>query len=396
MALAVSALSTAVSPAIAATTTRFVSEVSSTAAMQSAVSRILTGSLITVVIIDVLLMSIAGCFADPLSGAVFGVVIAARTDIIPVMLLAVASLCVQQIDGVFAATLKGLQQFKPQALAEVLSRLLLVILVIAAARFSRSVEVTLSVYCASFGIACIVRFRVVKKCLNVSRLLSRPHSADMKRLLSFSGWMWLNAIATMAYGSVDRIIVGRVSGTAAMAEFNIYMQLAQLVHFIPASLFAFSYPVFGALSVNARAHSAEVKLLFTSFFVRCTGISLSLSVALLVVMRPLLSGLSAGALPLSHEFAFVLLIINFAMLSVSIIPYYAALGLGSARSVSLITSFSMLASLGITVILTPRMGLVGAVFAKLAYSIGVLGLGILVHRLFRSARAAPHAVASAS
>jgi O-antigen/teichoic acid export membrane protein len=395
MALAVSALSTSVSPAIAATTTRFVSEVSATAAMQADVSRILTGSLMTVAVMDLLLMSIAAAFAGPLSGAVFGASIASRPDIIPIMLLAVASLCVQQVDGVIAATLRGLLQFKWQAVMEVFSRLVLVIAVIAAARLSGSVKVTLMVYCASFGISCVARFNIVKRCLNVRRLLSRPHARDMKRLMSFSGWMWLNAIATMAYGSVDRIIVGRVSGTTAMAEFNVYMQLAQLVHFVPASLFAFAYPVFGALSVNVRSHAAQVKFLYSRYFVRCIAISLSIAAVLMIIMRPLLRGLTAGALPLSHESAFMLLIVNFLVLSVSIIPYYATLGLGSARSVSLVSSVSMLVSLGMTVVLTPRLGLEGAVFARLAYSIGILSLYVLVRRLFKSASAAPHAVVPA-
>jgi O-antigen/teichoic acid export membrane protein len=396
MALAVSALSTSVSPAIAATTTRFVSEVSATAQMQADVSRILTGSLITVAVMDVLLISIAAAFAGPLSRALFGAAIASRPDIIPIMLLAVASLCVQQIDSVIAATLRGLQKFRPQAIAEVLCRLVLVILVIAAARLSGSVKVTLLVFCASFGIACVVRFNVVKRTLNVRRLLSRPHSADMRRLMSFSGWMWLNAIATMAYGSVDRIIVGRVSGTTAMAEFNVYMQLAQLVHFIPASLFAFAYPVFGRLGADVRSHAAEVKHLYAKYFAGCIGVGLSIAGALLLLMRPLLRGLTAGALPLAHESAFVLLIANFALLSVSIIPYYTTLGLGSARSVSLITSISTLVSLVITVILTPRLGLEGAVFAKLVYSVGVLSLCIMVRRLFKSATEAAHALAPAS
>jgi len=396
MALAVSALSTSISPAIAATTTRFVSEVSASAAMQADVSRILTGSLMTVAIMDVLLLSIAAAFAGPLSAAVFGSAIASRPDIIPIMLLAVASLCVQQIDGVFAATLKGLQQFRPQALAEVGCRLVLVVTVIAAARLSGSVKATLLVYCASFGISCMVRFSVVKRCLGVGRLLSRPLAGDLKKLLSFSGWMWLNAIASMAYGSVDRIIVGRVSGTTAMAEFNVYMQLAQLVHFIPASLFAFAYPVFGRLSVNVRSHAAQVKFLYARYFARCIGIGLLIAAALLLFMRPLLRGLTAGALPLSHASAFMLLILNFAILSVSIIPYYATLGLGSARSVSLVTSISMLVSLVLTIILTPRLGLEGAAFARLAYSIGVLSLYLLLRRLFKSASKVPHAIASAS
>jgi O-antigen/teichoic acid export membrane protein len=208
--------------------------------------------------------------------------------------------------------------------------------------------------------------------------------------------MWLNAIASIAYGSVDRIIVGRVSGTAAMAEFSIYMQLAQLVHFVPAGVFAFTYPVFGRLSVDVRAHAAQVKSVFGKYFARCIGISFGIAVALLLFMRPLLRSLTAGAMPLSHEGAFIWLIVNFTVLAVSIIPYYAALGLGSARSVSLVTSLSMLASLGLTLMLTPLLGMDGAVFAKFGYSLGILGLSILVRRLIKSASTVPQAMASAS
>jgi O-antigen/teichoic acid export membrane protein len=396
MALAVSALSTSISPAIAATTTRFVSEVSASAAMQVEVARVLTGSLIIVAVMDVLLLTVATASAGPLSTAVFGDAIASRQDIVPIMLLAVASLCVQQIDGVLSATLKGLQQFKSQAIMEVVSRVMLVVTVVATARLSGSVKATLSVYCASFAVSCVLRFGVVRRRLDVARLLMRPHASDLKRLLGFSGWMWLNAIASIAYGSVDRIIVGRVSGTAAMAEFSIYMQLAQLVHFVPAGVFAFTYPVFGRLSVDVRAHAAQVKSVFGKYFARCIGISFGIAVALLLFMRPLLRSLTAGAMPLSHEGAFIWLIVNFTVLAVSIIPYYAALGLGSARSVSLVTSLSMLASLGLTLMLTPLLGMDGAVFAKFGYSLGILGLSILVRRLIKSASTVPQAMASAS
>src|SRR5258707_10111000 len=117
IALAISALSTAVNPAIATTTTKFVSASSGLGSRDKAIGRIITTSLATVAMIDFILFPIAIVFGKPLASLMFGQHIASgRPEIATVLLLAITSVCLQQIDSVFSAALKGLERFKQQAI----------------------------------------------------------------------------------------------------------------------------------------------------------------------------------------------------------------------------------------------------------------------------------------
>jgi O-antigen/teichoic acid export membrane protein len=77
--------------------------------------------------------------------------------------------------------------------------------------------------------------------------------------------------------------------------------------------------------------------------------------------------------------AFYLLLFSFLVLAINVVPYYLSLGMGGARAVSLITSTSMLASLALTLLLTPLFGLTGAALARLAYGTGAMSLLLLAH-----------------
>ena len=59
-----------------------------------------------------------------LVGLVFGAGAAADpADLRIVLILAVAAICVQQLDAIFAATLRGLEKFGHQALMEIAARI---------------------------------------------------------------------------------------------------------------------------------------------------------------------------------------------------------------------------------------------------------------------------------
>jgi O-antigen/teichoic acid export membrane protein len=75
---------------------------------------------------------------------------------------------------------------------------------------------------------------------------------------------------------------------------------------------------------------------------------------------------------------------NFLLLAASVVPYYLLLALGRPRTVSMITSTSMLAALALMVVLVPRYGLQGAALSRLVYGIGALMLLQRAHRAMKS------------
>jgi O-antigen/teichoic acid export membrane protein len=385
IALAVSGLSAAINPAIIATTTKFVSDANGRGAHSTEFARILTGSLIAVAAIGVFLIGVTFVLGRPLSNLVFGsAAAAAAPNVRTVLLLAVTSISVQQFDGVFAAALKGLEQFKRQAIMELCVRLVLAGAVTAIGRATRDARFVLAAYCCVCSASAILRGIVVMGCLDGQRLFSWPTRADFSKLLNFGGWMWLNAAATIAYSSVDRVLIGRVAGAAAAAEFNIYVQLAQLVHFLPASLLSFSYPVFSRLGAQLNSNRDAIRHLYRRYLIAASAIGSLLAFSILVSRHRLLYLVGGGAFRHEHDMAFSLLVFGFLILSLNVVPYCLCLGLGRPKSVSLITSASMMLSILLTAFLTPSMGILGAALARFAYGIGALALFFQAYRLLNS------------
>jgi O-antigen/teichoic acid export membrane protein len=382
IALAISALSTAVNPAIATTTTKFVSASSGLGNSDKAIGRIITTSLVTVAMIDFILFAMAIALGKPLSSLMFGQRIASGKPEIPtVLLLAITSVCLQQIDSVFSAALKGLERFKQQAIMEICTRGSLVVAVVISGWISHDVRTVLLTYCCVCGASAIARARMLMSVAGERRVFVWPGAQDFGNLLRFGSWMWLNAIATIAYGTVDRILVGRTSGPSAAAEFSIYLQFAQLVHFVPASLFGFTFPVFSRLGANRARNMAEIKHLYLRYLVLAGGIGLSIAIGIAICMHSLLNTVTGGAFSHQHDSAFFLLVFGFLILSVNVMPYYLALGIGNSRAVSLVTSASMVASIFLTSVLTPTFGLTGAAIARLVYGLGAMTLLFVAHRV---------------
>lgn len=383
VALAVSNLSAAINPAISATTIKFVAE-AVTDRKKSDLGKIISSSVLAVLLIDVLLLLAAALFKAKLAQEVFGDKFSeVRMNLGSVLLLAVSAVCLQQLDGVFAAALKGLERFRLQFLVEMLSRTSQVILSVAAGWASRDVRVVLVTYCLVCAASAGLRLTVLRLAMGDGRLLEWPAKPDVSRLLRFGGWMWLNAAATMAFGTVDRIVVGRVSGPGAAAEYSIYMQLAQLIHFIPSSLMAFTFPLFSRLGADRRVNLPAIKSLYDRYFRLASIIGLFLGVGLLFFSHSVLSLFGSSVMRERHDAAFAILIASFVTLSLNVIPYYLGLGLGNARAVSLITSISMFASIVLTISLTPAYGMMGAAIARLTYGLGALALIYMAHGLIQ-------------
>jgi O-antigen/teichoic acid export membrane protein len=192
------------------------------------------------------------------------------------------------------------------------------------------------------------------------------------RMMRYGGWMWLAALAGVAYTSADRIVIGRSLGAAAAGRYNVYLQITQVIHFIPSSVFAFSLPAFSRLAAQSGAASAEIRRTYQAYLravcVAAIGFAAAMMAFWPVISRVFLGTAYAGA-PLGVP---ALLTLNFLLLACNVAPYYLLIALGHARTVSMITTISMLAALVLMAVLIPRYGIEGAALARLAYGVGGL------------------------
>jgi len=196
--------------------------------------------------------------------------------------------------------------------------------------------------------------------------------------------MWLSAVAGVTYTSGDRIIVGQVLGAAAAGQYSIYVQLTQLIHFVPSNLFSFSLPAFSRWNADRERHSEIARAYPRYLFGICVS-ALGLALTLLAIWPYVLRAFGATNLPEGgSSIPALLLAINFLLLSATAVPYYLLLALGKSKLVSLTTSSGMCISLLLMILLIPRYGLAGAAAARLAYGLGTISFFARASRLVKS------------
>ena len=364
-----------------ATTTKFVSDLSGRQHPGGrTVAGVITVSLITVVAIDLLLLLATAVFNEPLSLWVFGAAVARTRHLGPVLLLAVLAIGLQQLETVLSAALRGLERFRRQALIEILTRALLIAVVTWVAWRTRSLEAILAAQCAVYVASMLVRGVALRRLLPDGRLFELSGRAESGALFRYGGWMWLAALAGVAYTSADRIIVGRTLGPASAGQYNIYVQITQLIHFIPNSIFAFSFPTFSRLAAQRNGRRDEIARAYKTYLFAVCAVAFGIAAAMMLSWPFLLRVIAGPGFAGGRFGAPGLLTLNFLLLACNVAPYYLLLALGHARAVSVITTASMLAALVLMAFLIPRYGLEGAALSRLAYGVGTL---LLLHRAHR-------------
>src|SRR5262249_23692567 len=154
-----------------------------------------------------------------------------------------------------------------------------------------------------------------------------------------------------------RIVVGRVLGPASAAEFSIYVQISQLIHYVPSSVFAFSFPVFSRLAASSPRGSTAVRGLYRKLLIALIASIVLIASTLAVLHTEVIHLFAGGAIRLADSRTMLVLIVGFSVLALNIVPYYVLLGLGKPRSVSLVTTGSIVCAVGLTPLLVQNWGL---------------------------------------
>jgi O-antigen/teichoic acid export membrane protein len=386
LALAASGLSLAINPAIAATTTRFVSQAAGERKSGGhSVAGVVTAALLAVTVIDLILLLATALFREPLARWVFGDATAAvGTNGGAVLWFALLAVGIQQLDAVLAAAIRGLERFARQALIEILARAALAAAVMWAAWHTRSVAAVLIAQCIVCALSVLVRAAALRQLLPDRQLFRRSGRAQISALFRYGGWMWLTALAGVLYASADRIIVGRSLGAAAAGQYNIYIQLTQLVHFVPSSLFAFALPAFSRLAAQGGESARQIAPAYRTYLGIISITALLMALALLAVWPMLLRVFAAAVVRDPHWHVALLLTLNFLVLACNVAPYYLLLALGHSRTVSMITACGVLLALLLMIVLIPRYGMAGAALARLAYGAAALIFLVCAHRVLKA------------
>ncbi len=279
-----------------------------------------------------------------------------------------------QLDSILSSALKGLNQFKQSSVAELFIKFFYLIIITLVAIISKDVYFILSALAICSFASVIFRYlflRTFIKFIIIDMMTLKKCSAE---LLNVGKWMTLQNIAGNLYASLDKLIVGYFLGASQLGAYNILIMFAQLIHFIPASIFMFVMPKAamknGNISISTFKKLSLASLLISSF------ISF-----LLVIFKPLI--FSYFLLNINFISIFYIVIFSYFLLSLSTPSFFIAIAMNKSKQISFISITSAIICIPYIFFFIEKYSLFAVVSSRLIYSIMTLSYIFIVLKILR-------------
>ena len=204
------------------------------------------------------------------------------------------------------------------------------------------------------------------------RAVPTIEKAYLKPLFSFSIWITLSSIVNSIVSTLDRLMIGAILTVKAVSYYSAPYEVTLRLGILPGSFALMLFPAFSSLS------SAEHKQKLDSLYFKATKYLLISAGPLLILMvsyaRPFLR------LWLGQEFAqnstlvLQFLALGFLFLSLRTVPFNHLLGIGRAKTVTMLQVIELVFFAGLAWLLISKWGIQGAALASGIRMLVITGL----------------------
>lgn len=225
-----------------------------------------------------------------------------------------------------------------------------------------------------YGLFEVVAVRIAASLLNIlvlggviRRLMSDiafelPTKTTMSALGRFSGFAYLNRLATVAYAQGDKLILGAFVSMSALTHYAVPFMLVNRVFSLSYRLGSVMFPVASALAANNEIARLRELYLYSAryvFFINCALAALLTSLAheiLLYWIGPAMAATGAS----------ILLLITLSSLvdSLTNAPSLVNDGLGKPHITGSFAISRAVLGVGLTLLLVKLLGVIGAALAQ--------------------------------
>jgi O-antigen/teichoic acid export membrane protein len=296
---------------------------------------------------------------------------------LPISTLALPALAVflgQQYDQLWTGCLKGSENFSGTAICETIGRTIALLMAVGVAGLTHSptwAGTAQALGLFGTGLMKMFAFSRTCQCRVIMPLFDRK---AMMGAFRFSRWSWLNSLSALAFGSVDRILVGSLLGPATLAIYTVGVQIGTMIHTTCVAIFQKAMPRVSRLSAqshNGDSTSREIRRMLTLNLM----LSLLGTGAVLLVSKPLLHAMLGDEFVHEHLATFQVLIVASGLLSLNVASHFSLLGLGNGRLVAVLNGGAAVAMIATLFLLVHPVGEMAAGIARVVYS-GVTLVGI--------------------
>ena len=200
----------------------------------------------------------------------------------------------------------------------------------------------------------------------------------LRKMISFSTYSFVSNTAGVILFQIDKFVLGALANVSLVTYYVVPGNVAQRLHTGVSRLTAVALPV------SADLHARGERKALNDFYVRATRATLLVIVTLVVPVfifsRQLLHEWVGEDFATTSFGALRLLLLTYAALALTALPYYFALGIGRPRILAVFNVVSALVNVALIVVLIPRYGLIGAAIAYFASTLAVPVLILYIER----------------
>lgn len=318
-----------------------------------------------------------------LIGHVFTVEAGLRHTGILALRISAVLLVVRFAEAVFTSAVRGCERYRPVVVISMFARTMVIVSAVALALKGYGLAAILWATLL-FGIVSLAgQSYLAHNVLQAAGLWSVVPIADgIREVSSFGAYTWMKSTLGVAIGYGDRLLVAGMLGTGPLAFYTLCNQLTQPIHALIASAFNFTFPNFSAQSASGRWSETRLNYRLAAGVAATTIVAIC--VAMIVGARLILRIWLGAAFAAQYHDLFVTMVIGNGLLSLSVVPHYAALAFGRSRALLLVNLAGGIMSMGCGYLLIQRLGLIGAGMAKIVVGVVFLSLFGVVRRALKA------------
>jgi O-antigen/teichoic acid export membrane protein len=191
----------------------------------------------------------------------------------------------------------------------------------------------------------------------------------LRKMVSFSGYSFVSNMAGTILFQVDKFVLGALANVSLVTYYVVPGNVAQRLHTAMSSVTGVALPV------SADLHARGEHRALNDFYVRATRatalVIVSLTVPVFVFSRQLLREWVGETFATTSFGTLRLLLLTYALLALTPLPYYVSLGIGRPRILAGFNVVTAVINVVLIMILIPRYGLIGAAVAYFASTVTV-------------------------
>jgi O-antigen/teichoic acid export membrane protein len=302
------------------------------------------------------------------------------TECLICLRIASALILVRSLESVGVSTHRAFEQYR--GTVQISSAVRLITLASAAilAMLGRRTASILAATAVFLVIGTFMQFQELRTFLGPVPLWPDFEAGEIRALLGFGIFVWLQTLGSVVFGQFDRILLGVSLGASAVAPYALCIQFAQPIFGLTASGLHFLFPFLSGRA-NSIARSTLKRTLLKAFL--CNLLIVACGIGFLLLFGDRLIRLWAGP-AVAHSAASILplILVGSSLAGLSVTGTYAMQALGLFRTVALISLGGRTAMLLLMIYLLHHMGLRGLAIARVCYgSIALLVYLPLLGRL---------------